>query len=269
MFLFLDRKNELYVLMMPCQERKKMKISVVIPFYNSPVAYFRECIESVKKLNPYEVILVDDCSTDERVIQIAKDSGCVYIRTQYQSGFDGHPFNVGVQNAKGDYICRVDSDDILLELPTSMKSDIRFGQADRVLVPKTSIIEELILAPRAILNGMVIRKELLLKYPSSEDASVFGDVLLVLRLIYNQYSHDFCETTNYIYRKRQGSIQTSKPPFYHRLRLIQTVARFCQLENIDPKQSIRYLELAMLNVKYGSKSRKVLVKNQVAMKEER
>jgi len=108
---------------------------------------------------------------------------------------------------------------------------------------------------------MVIKKELLLKYPSSEDASIFGDVLLVLRLIYNQYSHDFCETINYIYRKHQGSIQTSKSPFYHRLRLIQTVARFCQLENIEPKQSIHYLELAMLNVKYGSKSRKVLVKN--------
>jgi len=77
-------------------------------------------------------------------------SGCIYIRTQYQSGFDGHPFNVGVQNAKGDYICRVDSDDILLELPSSMKSDIWFGKADRVLVPKTSIIEELILAPRAL-----------------------------------------------------------------------------------------------------------------------
>jgi glycosyltransferase involved in cell wall biosynthesis len=245
MFLLLGRKNELYVLMMPCPERKKMKISVVIPFYNSPVEYFGECIESVKKLNPYEVILVDDCSTNERVIQIVKDSGCVYIRTQYQSGFDGHPFNVGVQNANGDYICRVDSDDILLELPTSMKSDIRFGQADRVLVPKTSIIEELILAPRAILNGMVIKKELLLQCPSSEDASVFGDVLLVLRLIHNQYSYDFCETINYIYRKRQGSIQTSKPPFYHRLRLVLTVARFCLLVDIDPIHSIRFRVLAL------------------------
>ena len=239
-----------------------MKISVVIPFYNPPREYFLECIRAVKKLNPYEIILVDDCSTDEGVVQIAKDSGCVYMKTQYQSGFDGHPFNLGVQNAKGDYICRVDSDDILLELPSFMKSDIQFGKADRVLVPKTSIIEELILAPRAILNGMVIKKELLLQRPSSEDASVFGDVLLVLRLIHNQYSYDFCETINYIYRKRQGSIQTSKPPFYHRLRLVQTVARFCQLENIEPKHSIRYLELAMLNVKYGSKSRKVLARSQ-------
>lgn len=246
-----------------------IKISVVIPFYNPPIEYFTECIRSVKQLDPYEVILVDDCSTDERVVQVAKDSGCVYMRTQYQSGFDGHPFNIGVENAKGDYICRVDSDDILLELPSFMKSDIHFGKANRVLVPNTSIIEELILAPRAILNGMVIKKELLLQRPSSEDSSVFGDVLLVLRLIYNQYSYDFGETINYIYRKRQGSIQTSKSYFYHRLRLIQTVARFCQLENIEPQQSINYLELGMLNVKYGSKSRKFLPRNKIVIKEER
>jgi len=47
-----------------------MKISVVIPFYNPPREYFLECIRAVKKLNPYEIILVDDCSTDEGVVQM-------------------------------------------------------------------------------------------------------------------------------------------------------------------------------------------------------
>ncbi|MBU0632111.1 glycosyltransferase family 2 protein [bacterium] len=235
----------------------ELQISVVIPFYNTPLAYFMECVHSVKKLNPYEIILVDDCSTDAKLIDYAKQSGCQYIRTEYQSGFDGHPFNVGVLHAQGEYICRVDSDDVLLELPKQMPYEVHFGNANRVEMPQKWTAEELILAPRAVFNAMVIKKELLLKYKLPEDANVFADVLLVLRLLYNEHSYDIHESINYIYRKRENSIQTSQSHFQHRLRLIQTVARFCYLENIEPTKSIQYLELAMLNVKYGSNSRKI------------
>jgi len=89
-----------------------LKISVVIPFYNTPIEYFIECIKAVKNLNPFEIILSDDCSSDLELVDIAKNSGCKYVKTDYQSGCDGYPFNIGVKEAKGDYICRVDSDDI-------------------------------------------------------------------------------------------------------------------------------------------------------------
>lgn len=234
-----------------------LKISVVIPFYNTPIDYFEECIESVKKLNPFEIILVDDCSSDMELVITAKNSGCKYIKTAYQSGFDGHPFNVGVKESTGNYICRVDSDDILLDLPTQMLHDIHFGNADRVAMPKVLTVEELILAPRAIFNAMVIKKEISVKYQLSEDANVFADVLLTLRLLHNSHTYDIHETVNYIYRKRENSIQTSQTHFQHRLRQIQTVSRFCYLESIEPNKSIHYLALAMLNVKYGSKSRQV------------
>ena len=118
------------------------KISVVIPFYNTPIEYFIECIESVKKLKPFEIILVDDCSSNLELVKIAKNSGCKYVKTAYQSGFDGHPFNMGVKEARGDYICRVDSDDVLLELPSEMLYDIHFGNSDRVAMPKILTVEE-------------------------------------------------------------------------------------------------------------------------------
>jgi len=242
---------------------KSLKISVVIPFYNTPFALFMECIHSVKKQNPFEIILVDDCSNHLELVKFAKNSGCRYIKTAYQSGFDGHPFNLGVRESTGDYVCKVDSDDILLELPIHMSHDIHFGNADRVNMSGNLTVQELILAPRAIFSAMVIKKELMLKYQSAEDANVFGDVLLVLRLLYNKYSYDIHEKINYIYRKRENSIQTSQSNFQHRLRQIQTVARFCFLENIEPKKSIYYLELAMLNARYGSNSRKVYNRNKL------
>lgn len=233
-----------------------IKISVVVPFYNPPVHLFAECLRVLKKLNPYEVILVDDCSSDSQTVQMAQTSGFKYLKTPYQSGHDGLPHNIGVRHASGEYICRVDADDVLLELPKSMSADLHFGRLNRVKAPVGLTVEELILAPRAICNALISKKEIWLKYPLAEDKNVYGDVLFTLRALHNQHTHSVHPTVNYIYHKHPASIQNSKPLFHHRMRHVQTVARFCQLEQIDPQQSIRYLEMAMLNVRYGSGSLK-------------
>ncbi|MCK9372545.1 MAG: glycosyltransferase family 2 protein [Sulfuricurvum sp.] len=238
------------------------KISVIVPFYNPPIHLFAECLQGLKRLNPYEVILVDDCSTDKHVVTTAKASGFIYLKTPYQSGYDGLPFNLGVQKATGDYICRVDSDDVLLELPECIETDIHFGRLNRVKPPVGINVEELILAPRAIINGMVAKREIFLRYPMAEDPNVYGDVLFVLRVLHNHHTYTVHPRVNYIYHKHPASIQNSKSHFFHRLNHIQTVARFCQMENIEPVQAIRYLEMAMLNVRFGSESLKMLMKKQ-------
>lgn len=237
-----------------------IKISVVVPFYNPPLHLFAECLLALKKLNPYEVILVDDCSSNEHTVTMAKASGFIYLKTPYQSGFDGLPHNIGVRHATGEYICRVDSDDVLLELPEAIETDIYFGRLNRVKAPVGITIEELILAPRAIYNAMVAKKELWLKYPLAEDPNVYGDILFTLRVLHNRHMYTVHPTVNYIYHKHPASIQNSKSNFHNRLRHIQTVARFCLLEQIEPTQAIRYLEMAMLNVRYGSGSLKRVMK---------
>jgi hypothetical protein len=189
------------------------------------------------------------------LVNYAKNSGCKYLKTSYQSGYDALPFNLGVQYATGEYICRVDSDDILLELPSKIDKDIVFGNIDRVDIPQDLTIEELILAPRALFGGMIIKREIAIEYPLVDDLNIFTDVLLVLSLLYHNYSFTINKNINYIYRKRKNSIQTSQSALHHRLRHIQTVARFCKTEDIEATTSIHYLELAMLNLKYGSNSR--------------
>ena len=238
-----------------------IKISVVVPFYNPPVHLFAECLRALKKLNPYEVILIDDCSSDNQVIHMAKTSGFIYLKTPYQSEYDGLPHNIGVKAASGEYICRVDADDVLLELPQTIETEIYFGRLNRVKAPVNITIEELILAPRAICNALVAKKEIWLKYSLAEDKNVYGDVLFALRILHNVHTFSVHPTVNYIYHCHSGSIQGSKSNFHHRMRQVQTVARFCQLENIEPSQAIRYLEMAILNVQYGSDSLKVLQQN--------
>ena len=96
------------------------KISVVIPFYNAE-KYIRQCLISVlaSKFQDYEVIVVDDCSTDNSVDEVKKIlpyfDGCLKIfSTEKNSGGAGVPRNIGVKNAVGEYIVFVDSDDLIL-----------------------------------------------------------------------------------------------------------------------------------------------------------
>ena len=59
-------------------KRKQMihkHLSIVIPFYNPPYEAFQARLQSVYKLDPLEMILVDDCSNDEKVITFTKRSG--------------------------------------------------------------------------------------------------------------------------------------------------------------------------------------------------
>lgn len=232
-----------------------------MPFYNTPASYFQECIDSLQKLKTFEVILVDDCSSDEETIKIAKNSGFKYLKTPYQSGNDGLPLNIAVKEATGDYICRVDSDDILLDLPKEMTKDICFGNITRIKPAIDITLEELILAPRAFCN-VIAKREIFLKHPYAEDPNVFGDILFGLQLLYNKYSFETFSKVNYIYRRRKDSIHTSNPYFDHRLRNIQTVARLCQIEKVSPEKSLEYLNLAMKNVESGSKSLDMLNKEQ-------
>ena len=81
---------------------KDVKFSIVIPNYNED-KYIRECLESVfsQTYNNYEVIVVDDGSTDNS-LQIVKDFN---VKIYHSNGLHaGGARNLGIDNASGDYI---------------------------------------------------------------------------------------------------------------------------------------------------------------------
>lgn len=92
-----------------------MKISIIVPVYNS-ARYITECIESLlqQTYKNYEILLVDDCSTDES-LQICKDRAksnpSISIIHLKKNGGVSIARNIGVRYAKGEYITFVDSDD--------------------------------------------------------------------------------------------------------------------------------------------------------------
>ena len=95
-----------------------MLISVIVTIYNSS-ATLKTCINSIinqKKFNNYEVILIDDGSTDNSY-KIAMEYSIKYPNivkafTYPNSGVGMARFK-GISNAKGDFIVFVDSDDTI------------------------------------------------------------------------------------------------------------------------------------------------------------
>jgi glycosyltransferase involved in cell wall biosynthesis len=92
-----------------------MKFSIIIPTYNRAV-FLPKAIESVlaQTYNDWELIIVDDGSTDntKEVVAHYNDNRIIYI---YQENAERSAArNNGVAHAGGEYVCFMDSDNILL-----------------------------------------------------------------------------------------------------------------------------------------------------------
>lgn len=93
------------------------KISVIVPMYNAE-RFLRFCVTSIleQTFKNFELILIDDCSTD-RTLEIAKNFGDKRIKilqTEKNLGYPGAVRNIGIDAAIGEYIYFMDHDDVIL-----------------------------------------------------------------------------------------------------------------------------------------------------------
>ncbi len=90
-----------------------MRFSVIIPAYNAQNT-IKETIDSVKmqKFKDYEIIIVDDCSTDKTMETLNSIEDIKVFKTD-KNLRDGGARNLGLDNATGEYIVFLDADDLL------------------------------------------------------------------------------------------------------------------------------------------------------------
>lgn len=95
-------------------------VSVIIPFYNAE-KYLAECLKSIllQTFQDFEVIIVDDCSTDKNVAIVEsykeKFGGRLRLaRTETNSGSGCIPRNIGLNLARGEYVFFADADHFIL-----------------------------------------------------------------------------------------------------------------------------------------------------------
>ena len=93
-----------------------IKISVLVSIYNHDVKYVRKCLESLENqtFKDLEIILLDNGAIQEAkdLIEefLPKDSRFKVIHIKENKGY-GHALNLGLEEAKGEYIGIVESDD--------------------------------------------------------------------------------------------------------------------------------------------------------------
>jgi len=106
------------------------RISVVMSAYNSE-KYIKEAIDSIlsQTYEDFEYIIINDGSTDktEEIIQSYNDDRIVYVNNEENIGLT-KSLNKGIKMAKGEYIARMDADDI--SLPHRFQKQVDFMDAN-------------------------------------------------------------------------------------------------------------------------------------------
>lgn len=111
-------------------------ISIVTPVFNTPVAWLNECVESVlaQVYEKWELILVDDDSTDAETLKVLRelgacDSRIVLAKDETERGGISAASNRGLVLAEGEWVGFLDHDDVLE--PDALFQNVKWLQAHR------------------------------------------------------------------------------------------------------------------------------------------
>ncbi len=126
---------------------KTPKVSVIITCYNLG-KYLTECIESVlnQKYDNYEIIVVNDCSTDntKKILENAPGNPIIINLEENKGQFGA--FLEGLKKATGEFVCMVDADDILLpdflscHINVHLKTSVAFTSCAQIEIDDNSAI---------------------------------------------------------------------------------------------------------------------------------
>lgn len=102
------------------------RVSILFPVYNT-APFLKEAVDSMlsQTFTDFELIVLNDCSPDnaEEIMDSYNDPRIVRYRGEKNEGL-GNVLNVGISMAKGEYIARMDSDDI--SLPNRLQYQVEY-----------------------------------------------------------------------------------------------------------------------------------------------
>ncbi|TYZ29819.1 glycosyltransferase [Selenomonas caprae] len=214
---------------------EKPIVSVIVPVYNVEVC-LESCVNSIlsQTFQKFELILIDDGSSDGSGVIcdcLKKNDKRIRVIHKENAGL-AHTRNIGTQNARGEYITFVDSDDVIsnkyLELlwMTIQKYDADMSTCEFFFCEEGSTVkffidgeyDEGVLTGYEALRrmligelhggsacGLFIRKSLALKYPFPV-GKYHEDDMTTYKFFTNAKRVAYVRAPLYIYYQRFGSI---------------------------------------------------------------
>ena len=192
-------------------------VSIIIPVRNQE-EFIGRCIRSLLAnsypKDNYEIILINDASTDNTVEVIKTfKSDLVILNNSRQLGLPAS-LNKGIKNAKGRFVVRVDSDDYvhseylnILSIHLSFNDNIDATCCDYQLVDSNEkVIQEKKWLEEPIGCGIMFRIEHLVKLGLyNEEMRLHEDKDLLLRFV-DKYSIYSIPLPLYRYRRHENNI---------------------------------------------------------------
>ena len=219
-------------------------ISIVTPVFNTPVAWLTACVESVlaQAYEKWELILVDDGSTEPELLKIlrelgARDSRIVLAKDEERGGISAAS-NRGIALAEGEWVGFLDHDDLLE--PDALFHNVKWLQdhrdADLIYSDEDKLTEQgfdspifkpdwspdYFLSCNYICHFTLIRRDLLLRvggFRSEFDGAQDYDLFLriveqtnriehIPRILYH-WRRSLTSTADNI-RRKPGSLETGR-----------------------------------------------------------
>ena len=268
------------------------KISVIVAVYNTE-KYIEKCLNSLlnQTYQNLEIIVVEDGSTDNSKEVLKKYSHNDKIKLIYNKKNSGLSYsrNVGLENATGDYIGYIDSDDYvdldyyekLMQAIIDNKADIAI--CDMKIVDEetnTEVISKCCNSDKfnvynVVNNGLaasacnkLFKKELISKYKFAE-GKVNEDIAVVIPTIVEAKKISYANTY-YYYVQRGGSIQNSSfsdkrfDIFYGVKTTLERIKDNKDYESL--KDAIVYNQLIVLLIYVIPKEKKFLLRYRILKK---
>jgi len=209
-----------------------MKISIIVPAYNTE-KYIKRCVDSILNqiFEDFELIIIDDGSTDN-TSKIINSYTTDNIRCiEKKNGGVGSARNLGLQNARGEYVTFVDSDDYIDKDYCSTLFNI-IGDADIAVAGRAKYIDDQLASVKAVqkvtfmqpveaLNCLMsgklctrpawgkLYKRSLLENIRFTEHHIFEEVRFSAETFANARKIVFADKTLYNYCVRAGSIMTT------------------------------------------------------------
>ncbi len=177
-------------------------VSVIMPVYNAE-NYLREAIESIlnQTYTNFEFIIIDDNSTDNslKIIQSYNDPRIKLLQNNTNLGVT-KTLNIGLKNARGKYIARMDADDI--SLPTRLEKQVDFllKNQDYCLIGSYyQLIEDKYIVKLPV-SDESIRANMIFHNPFCHPSVMFDNELLRIENIFYNEQLKFAQDEDLWYR---------------------------------------------------------------------
>lgn len=253
-----------------------MKISVIVPCYNVEHK-IDSCIRSLNEQtldkSKFEVIIVDDCSSDNTYSYLENkiiNDNYKLLKLEKNSGSPSRPRNIGLENSKGEYIFYLDADDELY--PDTLEKYLNFAElhdydllrgylivddgtkktlfnkieGDLNNLKKVELASKLISSQSTTVCQLIKRSVLVENYIKwHEDIRMGEDTLFLLSVIKFSKNIGYIDHPTFIYNKKYDGLAKSSTQKYGRKELHNHIYVWENAERLTNSIGLSYYKLRL------------------------